>query len=390
MFNLMCLISSYWKLCGMFSIQLDYNRSQIVFTLLVLITCLLSIAITPWSICMLDGWCDDEMSTALRRLYTRVLACTSLLSRLTLTYKVKRNLTKYKERSDAYEESWPISDDYLKRFRTYSYLMITLMAIIFPINFMRLYLMYKYEPESDVTYLIVFFLCAYIQNWSMCCMETHFLLLCFSVHLKLCDINQALEILKTKIMINNRYPIVLRSTRATVLCQRTSTERCIDNLQIAYTAEQLRTRHAFARDAISDLNNLFGIQLGLSLCALSVMTLFDIYNESFHMSGTLSRSKLIYGWLLQYILRYILITITAHYTTKEALKTKMIITDADHRNLDKNTKYELQLFLMQINNHSLNFKAFDCVILNTHLITSTITVGITYLFILIQFHSNMA
>ncbi|XP_050429423.1 uncharacterized protein LOC126838775 isoform X2 [Adelges cooleyi] len=73
-----------------------------------------------------------------------------------------------------------------------------------------------------------------------------------------------------------------------------------------------------------------------------------------------------------------------------ALKTKMIITDADHRNLDKNTKYELQLFLMQINNHSLNFKAFDCVILNTHLITSTITVGITYLFILIQFHSNMA
>ncbi|XP_050532054.1 uncharacterized protein LOC126900407 isoform X4 [Daktulosphaira vitifoliae] len=158
---------------------------------------------------------------------------------------------------------------------------------------------------------------------------------------------------------------------------------------MAYSLEILRIRHGFIRIAINDLNNLFDIQLGLSLCVLSVMILFNMYNENFHASGTVTRSKLIfYGWLFQSVFRFVLINIIAHYTIQEALKAKILITDMNNRYLDNNFKYELQLFLSQINNSSLDFKAYDCFNLNIHLITSAITVGITYLFMLIQFRLN--
>ncbi|XP_050532052.1 uncharacterized protein LOC126900407 isoform X2 [Daktulosphaira vitifoliae] len=276
---------------------------------------------------------------------------------------------------------------YHYRFQLYLSLMIAFfLIIIIPINISRLYLIYKYNPSITNIAIIG----GYVQSLSICCMESHFIYISFSIYLKLCIINEELGLLKSKIMVDNKYPIALRSNDFKTLNNRiVIKKKTVNNLGMAYSLEILRIRHGFIRIAINDLNNLFDIQLGLSLCVLSVMILFNMYNENFHASGTVTRSKLIfYGWLFQSVFRFVLINIIAHYTIQEALKAKILITDMNNRYLDNNFKYELQLFLSQINNSSLDFKAYDCFNLNIHLITSAITVGITYLFMLIQFRLN--
>lgn len=89
--------------------------------------------------------------------------------------------------------------------------------------------------------------------------------------------------------------------------------------------EMLRVRHGLTRESVERLNNMFGGQLALSLIALSVMVLFDIYNEAFHKNGTVSRSNFIYGWLLQYIFRFLVIVITAHSTTQEVMAARPVV-----------------------------------------------------------------
>jgi len=81
--------------------------------------------------------------------------------------------------------------------------------------------------------------------------------------------------------------------------------------------EELRLRHGLTRESVEQLNNMFGGQLALSLIALCIMILFDIYNEAFHVSGSNSRSKFIFCWILQYLFRFFVIVITAHSTTQE-------------------------------------------------------------------------
>jgi len=81
--------------------------------------------------------------------------------------------------------------------------------------------------------------------------------------------------------------------------------------------EELRLRHGLARQSVEQLNNMFGGQLALSLIALCVMILFDIYNEAFHVGAGISRSKFIFGWILQYLFRFFVIVIMAHTTTQE-------------------------------------------------------------------------
>ncbi|XP_050535005.1 gustatory and odorant receptor 22-like, partial [Daktulosphaira vitifoliae] len=150
--------------------------------------------------------------------------------------------------------------------------------------------------------------------------------------------------------------------------------------------ERLRIRHQFIRTAVSNLNNLYSVQLGLSICVLCAMMLFDIYSETFRENDTSKSFIFVYGWSIQYSFRFVTIVLIAHVTTKQAHKTKTILADLNNRYLDNITKEEIQLFLNQISNNSMELTACDFFTLNTRLITSTIAAGTTYLIILFQFH----
>ncbi|XP_050520745.1 gustatory receptor for sugar taste 43a-like [Daktulosphaira vitifoliae] len=74
--------------------------------------------------------------------------------------------------------------------------------------------------------------------------------------------------------------------------------------------------------------------------------------------------------------------------TRQAYMTKIFVTDISNRYLDKSTKEELQLFLIQISRTSMDFSACDFCIINAHLITSAIAVVTTYLVIFLQFYAS--
>uniref|UniRef100_A0A2S2R4N9 Gustatory receptor n=1 Tax=Sipha flava TaxID=143950 RepID=A0A2S2R4N9_9HEMI len=428
-------VTAFWNACGVFLADLSYNRFSPWFSAVLLASGVLNIVITPWSLCALDGWCEDVMSTTYRQLYTRLVAFTSLMSRASIMYKVYRHMAEYRWRQEGYERKWPLSGVCWRQNLAYAtFVVTTCLMLMIPINMLRLYLFYMYEVNND-NMLLLFFFNMYLQNWSMCCMETHFALLCFRVYLHLRSINDELLAVRTDIMVSNRYPVALRSMRPSAMsrCRRSWRRRrfaadedhyhhrrhqhhdyhhqhhraggddhcdvggrrggepvansvkrgAVANLSflqdplgcpLETTIEMLRVRHGLMRESIDYLNNIFGCQLTLSLVALCVMMLFDIYNEAFHAGGSTggigSPSRFIYFWVLQYMFRFFVIIMTAHSTTQEGYKSKTLVTEINNRYLNSNTKYELQLFLKQMNHHSIDITACDCFTLNSHLVAS--------------------
>ncbi|XP_022165388.1 uncharacterized protein LOC111030276 [Myzus persicae] len=386
---LMWPTACFWGVCGVFTLDMTYNRFDRWFSASVLASGVLNMAITPWSVCVLDGWCDDHLSTTYLRLYTRLVAFTCLLSRATIVYKVRGHLTGFRGREEVYEQSWPTSGARRRRYRAYaSSVVAAYLALVVPINLTRLYLLYQYEEYGD-SMLLLFFFNMYLQNWSMCCLETHFVLLCFGVYLKFRAINDELSAVRSDVMVSNRYPVALRTSSPALVAPATSVLLDPRGRPMETAVEELRLRHGLTRESVEQLNNMFGGQLALSLITLCVMILFDIYNEAFHVGGSYTRSKFIFGWILQYMFRFFVIVITAHSTTQEGYKTKVLVTEINNRHLNNNTKYELQLFLKQMNHQSIDITACDCFTLNGHLVASAIAVGTTYLFVLIQFHSEI-
>lgn len=359
---LMWPIAYFWKTCGVFLTDLSYNRFQKWFSAAIIVSGIMNIVITPWSVCVVDSSCDDTLSTMYRQLYSRMMACSSLMSRVAIVYKVRKYLSEYKRREDAYERNWPLSGPYGCRYRAYASIVITVcLMLMVPMNLLRLYLLYGYEQNISFV-LLLFFFNVYLQNWSMCCMETHFALLCFMAYLKFQSINDELSAVRADVMVSNRYPAALRSTKPAASNRRHGRWWCIRrddrndyelqavggtgkklsvNEKLGNTAtiaapasvlqdplghplemaiEMLRIRHGMTRESVAQLNNIFGVQLTVSLIALCIMTLFDIYNEAFHQSPSILKSKFSYGWMLQYLFRFFVIIITAHNATQEVTK----------------------------------------------------------------------
>ncbi|XP_015369092.1 PREDICTED: gustatory receptor for sugar taste 43a-like [Diuraphis noxia] len=228
----------------------------------------------------------------------------------------------------------------------------------------------------------------------MYCIEAHFTVLCYIVYQKIVGINNDLMALKINTIVRNKYPFVSLTgekygkTNSTIEYNREVFHSLIAGYPMIDVLEILKAKHKLVSQAVKNLNNTFGIHLGLSLCALCLYALFDVY---YHLQAVWKHSKykiLVYGWILQYFVRFLLITVLAHLTTKQALKSKILITDIDNRYLDNNTKEELQIFLNQISSCTIEFTACDFFTLNTHLITSAIAAGTTYLVILLQFNSS--
>ncbi|VVC26016.1 Hypothetical protein CINCED_3A025342 [Cinara cedri] len=360
----MRLVQTFWRICGIFTIDLTYNKFQYVFSVLLMATCVYNYITASETLCKLDhSWCEI-FSKPMTGMYTRVLAFTTFLSRIAIVVQSKHHLFKYKATIKAFEIYSPTSTTGFREYKLFSFVIVFLCLVtILPINISRLYHLYYYETHNDNS-LLVYYLFIYIQNLSMCCIETQFVSQCFIIYIKFREINGDMKKLKDENFNYDKYPFIMGFSAVAYKDYKTSLQ-CVRydkdfykppfvSHPMANTVEIFRIKHWLTRQAVDILNNLFGFHMGLSVFLLWVMALFDIYYEIFRNAPS---KILVYCWLLQYCLRMFMIILIPHYTTKQAMKSKSLIADTNNRMLDNSTKDE------------------------------AIAAGLTYLVILIRFHS---
>jgi len=284
-------------------------------------TCIYSYLSSPINICTLLN-CNDSLTQSIKAMYPRSLAIACFVSKLTIVYKNIRDFCAYKKKLELYELYFPvdISKKQIHRLFTIA-IILTYIIIILPINILRVYLIYQSKVVVEV---IIFYTLMYVQNLSICSTEIHFMVRCFGLQQKFQLINEKMSVMKLETININRYPVVLHSEETardkgrigTVSDSDLSFAR-MDGRRLSKSIELLRTRHQFLRNSLRDLNDLYGIQLGLSLFLLFMLALFDIYGEVFSNNSKARADILIYGWMLQYSFRFYSIIMTTHSTTKQ-------------------------------------------------------------------------
>jgi len=283
----------------------------------------------PAIICSLAE-CKNPIKTGILAMFSRSIAIACLLSRITNIYKSKNDFPNYKKKVEEYELYFPENRSKTK------YLNLIAIAIIFayiiiimPINMLRIYLIYTNFAKINV---MIFYTMMYLHNWSICSTEIHFIIRCIGLYQKFQSINEEMITLKLKTILKNKYPDVLLSgglsnnnTRIDLETHGDSPSSILIVNKLANHVELLRMKHQFVRSIVVELNDLYGIQLGLSICLLFIMTLFDIYGELFVEFNVTRTHVLLYGWLLQYLFRFCVIVLTSHITTTQVHILYLII-----------------------------------------------------------------
>lgn len=334
----MWLIRIFWTLCGVFTVDMSHNRFQYAFSALLMATCVYNFANASYVICKLDHWCITFSST-LTGVYDRVLSSTAFLSRIAVVYECEPNMSRYRATIRAFEAYSPPSAAELRRHGAFSLTVVAAcLAVIVPTNTISMYYLCRYEPNSDAPF-IVYHLFMYVQNLSMCCIETQFVVQCFKVYTKLRGVNDDLKRLRDENVNRSEYPFMCPPSYASRCRLHRRGRLATGHLQeptppppaviydkdfcstrpairrpMANAVELLRIKHWLIRQSIEALNNLFGVHMGLSVFYLWLMALFDIYYEMFYNSRS---ELLVYCWLLQYTVRLFMIILMAHFTTKQ-------------------------------------------------------------------------
>lgn len=327
----MLLVQIFWRLFGIFTFDLSYNKFQYVYSILLIITCMYNFIMSPQVLCKMDHWCDI-FSSSLLSTYDKTLATITVLSRIALTYKSEHNLSKYNATIDAFEVYSPVSPAELKSYKMFSFGIVFLyIVMVIPINVLSLYYIYFKETDHDNS-ILVYFAFFYVQNLSMCCIETQFVTQCFKMYTKFRGINGELNILKEENINHSKYPFIMgfsvtmwmnnyEQPRPSVTDDRDFYRPRFRSQPTANAVEILRIKHWLVRQSVNALNDLFGIHMGLSVFYIWVVALFDIFYEIFHNAPS---ELLIYCWLFQYSLRLLLIILLPHYTTKQVRLTTRV------------------------------------------------------------------
>ncbi|CAH1709190.1 uncharacterized protein LOC114131038 [Aphis gossypii] len=407
----MWLIRIFWALCGVFTVDMSHNRFQHAYSALLMATCVYNLANASYVVCKLDHWCVTFSST-LTAVYDRVLSSTAFLSRIAVAYECEPNVSRYRATIRAFEAYSPPSAAELRRHGAFTLTVVAAcLAVIVPANAVSVYYLCRHEPDSDASF-VVYHVFTCVQNLSMCCVETQFVVQCFKVYTKFRGVNDDLKRLKDENVNRSVYPFMQcpapssasrcrgshrRGRPAAGHSQRPPPPSAViydrdfcrarppSCRPMANAVELLRIKHWLVRQSIDALNSLFGVHMGLSVFCLWLMALFNVYYEMFYDYRS---ELLVYCWLLQYTLRLLMIILTAHFTTKQALEAKSLISDTNNGIMDSSTKEELQLFMNQICSSSTEFNAYDLFTLNTQVIKSAIAAGATCLVILVQYHSG--
>ncbi|XP_016662188.2 uncharacterized protein LOC107884492 [Acyrthosiphon pisum] len=409
-------ITLFWKAFGVFPASVQGGRRNsntslpILSTVLLLASSLYALFAGTVVVCRIGEKCTSEAIRILKQIYPGIANVTSMLSRIALSYSVMVGFDKYAETMECYETYSPTTVAEANRYKMFTATAVcACLLLVIPVNAMRLWILWT--NNADPTLAIIHFTFIYVQNLTMCCSETQFAEQCFVLYDKLKTVNDDVAVLGGPAGLA-RFSRHFRATAAAIpeapstaaalvppgaadgaaaaVAVRAAQDPLDSVVAAAVTVETLRIRHWLLREAISCLNRLFGVQLGMSVCALGVMSFFDIYYETFHVMGVYTMSDLvIYSWMLHYAVRYVGIILMSHYTTKEALYTKTLIANLKSNCLDCRINQELHLFLDQLSHSSVEFTACDIFTLNIRLIISTFAAGLTYLVILIQYQTNM-
>lgn len=272
--------------------------------------CVYGYVCAPAYVCLLVK-CDDTSTTYVKAMYPRLLAVTCLVSRAVAVWcKCAGAYDTYERTAGAYERRFA-ADDAGGRARRRLFVVAVVAAyaaVILPANAARAFLIYYYTDHGG---LLMFYALMYAQNAAICSTEVHFMSRCYAVHQKFRAINDGLAAIRARTVAVNGYPDVLRDGDGRDR-DGDPPDRLSDRIEL------FRMRHRFVRCVFSHLNDLYGVQVGLSLLLLFLLTLFDIYGEALKTTYFQTRSKLLfYGWMLQYSFRFCAIVFTAHSTTKQ-------------------------------------------------------------------------
>lgn len=306
---------------------------EILYSLTIITICIyINRIIYPyWSdwICIMETNCNKSFVSAhVKTIFPRTVAIVCLVSRMKiLLHQIKNNYTLYGIKVDEYETYFPNGSGETRAYKTFVSLIVFAYAlIVLPTNVTRVYLVYSDLHGRDYTPAIWFIL-LYVQNWDLCSTEMQFVARCFGLCQKFRRINDDMTALRSETIFTNRYPLVLQLQSVTKRgCSDRERNDSYDvtlsphRIVASTTAsriELLRMRHQFVRDVFRDLNDLYGVQLALSLCALFLMTLTVSYGEYFRKYSRSWYSSLFYVWLLQFFFRFCSIVLTAHFTTKQ-------------------------------------------------------------------------
>jgi len=301
-----------------------------VFAIVLLVTCVFNFVMSPMVLCLLDGDCTGVSFTSLQGMYSRMIAVACFLSFSTLLCKYCTMMLVYEKNIEAYEVYSPTTDtEHRNRSLFTLFLTVLYLSVILPINVLRLFLLYRSESGTVV---LIFFVFMYLENIGMSMTETHFIINCRTLDNKFFKINRDLEHLGREIE-HTSMSIVETTVAVGHRVVYDGDFYGSNDHSIANAIEIIRIRHRLIRDAVYVLINLFAIPMGLSLFTLCVMTLFDIYYQVFSVMGADSRSLIfIYMWLLQYTIRFYIIVVSAHNTTKQVnlLSTQCVYKNIEH------------------------------------------------------------
>jgi len=304
---------------------------KLVYFLALATTCVMNIKNASATVCSLSE-CKNSVKTEVLAMFSRSIAIACLLCRITIMHKSKSDFPSYEKKVEDYELYFPVNVSQKRRIRFVAIALISsYVVIILPINALRIYLIYANFGKINSMF---FYTMMYVHNWSICSTEIHFIVRCVGLYQKFQSINEEMAALRLKTISGNGYPVVLRprSERrdkgrrhnalfvgleirgVSPLPMSSDVEH---NRPAADHVELLRMKHQFVRGTVVELNDLYGIQLGLSICLLFIMTLFDIYGEVSVESNVTKTHVLFYGWLLQYSFRFCVIVLTSHVTTTQ-------------------------------------------------------------------------
>lgn len=264
--------------------------------------------------------CNHYPSAYVKTIFPRSLAIACTISRVTIMYKSINGFPEYKKKIEKYEACFPINVSNRKFRRLFTvFIASTYFTIIFPVNVWRVYLIY----HNLGVHIAVFYTMMYVQNISICLAEIYYIIRCFGLYLQFKFINEEMHVLRSETIIANKYPAVLQNENhdGNITCPEPTGGLSFlktNDHQLSNTIEVLRMRHQFVRDIFGDLNNLYGIQLGLSLIFIFILIIFDIYGEVLAAKSIKIIPKgSIHVWITQYCFRFCAIIMTTHFTSKE-------------------------------------------------------------------------
>jgi hypothetical protein len=307
-----------------------------LYTLLLLVSGLCSLAMIPLVTHEFDDW-SEVLSISFSALTNAAAALGTVISSLIVFYNMKHKYKKYKITLESFQIYIPMDTDSWNRIKCFSYSSIIFSVIIIvPVNGLKLWNIFNNHEKPFL--MTTFILLYYIQNLSSCFSELHFAIQCFVVHSNFRGINEELKILNVELnhKHNKKYSWTeYESPAVAVNDNNTMSSSVIVYEKDFYSSKQrgcpmanivelLRIKHWLTREAVNDLNDLFGVTMGLSMMNILIVTLFDVYSEVLHAytSGLEERTTfrsiaMFIIWMMQHFFRFLIIVVTAHNTTKQ-------------------------------------------------------------------------